>query len=335
MISPGRRPPLVVIAGATATGKTGLSIRIAQALDSAGIPAEIISADSRQVYRGLDIGTAKVSAAERALVPHHGLDLVDPDQPFTVADFVAHADAALEAMAGRDAIAILVGGTGLYLRAVAGGLPLDALPYDPGLRAELDAELRGAGLEGLLARLDALAPSLGASVDRRNPRRVVRALEIATLRGDAPRPAARGYAGTVLWLGLEVEPALHRSWIERRAIGQFEAGLIDEAACLRERWDPTLSAFSAIGYREAWGVLDGELALDDAIALDIRRNVAFARRQRTWFRREPAIEWLDGTADPVSGALERIRRSIERSRGSDCTGGTTATSSRGVATRTG
>lgn len=313
-LTTSRRPPLVVIAGATATGKTGLSIRIARALLAEGTPAEIISADSRQVYRGLDIGTAKATAAERALVTHHGLDLVDPDGPFSVADFVARADEALEGIADRGAVALLVGGTGLYLRAVAGGLPLDELPYDPALRAELDSELRLAGLEPLLLRLDTLAPSLAASLDRRNPRRVIRALEIATLRGDVPLPAARGYAGSVVWLGLEVERATHRSWIERRAIDQFEAGLVDEAAGLRARWDPDSPAFSAIGYREAWAVLDGRLALEQAVALDIRRNVAFARRQRTWFRREPAIEWLDAAADPLPAALQRIRWSLARAR---------------------
>ncbi|HYM84667.1 MAG TPA: tRNA (adenosine(37)-N6)-dimethylallyltransferase MiaA, partial [Candidatus Dormibacteraeota bacterium] len=115
------RPPLVVIAGATATGKTGLSLRLAEALTASGVPTEIVSADSRQVYRGLDIGTAKVTVAERARVPHHGLDLVDPDEPFTVADFVVHADGALARTAAGGGVALLVGGTGLYLRAVAAG----------------------------------------------------------------------------------------------------------------------------------------------------------------------------------------------------------------------
>jgi tRNA dimethylallyltransferase len=300
------RPPLIVVAGATATGKTGLSIRLAEALRADATPAEIISADSRQVYRGLDIGTAKVTDTERARVPHHGLDLVDPDQPFTVADFAAHAAAALDGIADRGSVAILVGGTGLYLRAVAGGLPLDELPYDPELRARLDAELATDGLAALLDRLDHLAPGMGATVDRRNPRRVVRALEIATLAGDVRRPPARGYDGPIAWLGLTVTPAIHRAWIERRAAAQFATGLLEEAAALRTRFDPALPAFSAIGYQEAWAVLDGRTSLEEGIELDIRRNVAFARRQRTWFRAEPAIEWLDATADPLPPALARL-----------------------------
>src|SRR6185295_19750422 len=125
-----RRPPLLVIAGSTATGKSGLSLAVARALRDEGVAAEVISADSRHVFRGLDIGTAKVSAADRADVPHHGLDLVEPDEPFSVADFVRHATGALGGIAERDGLAILVGGTGLYLRAVARGLDPDALPSD-------------------------------------------------------------------------------------------------------------------------------------------------------------------------------------------------------------
>jgi tRNA dimethylallyltransferase len=295
-------PPLIVIAGPTATGKTGLSIRLAEALRSDGVGAEIISADSRQVYRGLDIGTAKVGDRDRARVPHHGLDLVDPDQPFSVADYVRHADASLLGIAERDGVAILVGGTGLYLRAVGRGMALDTAPHDAELRRELDRDLRRDGLPAMVTRLEALAPSLAATVDRANPRRVVRALEIATLRGDEPRPAARGYPGPVLWIGLTLDPPTNRAWIATRAREQFGAGLVDEAAALRTRFDPALPAFSAIGYREAWAVLDGDIGVEEAIDLDARRNNAFARRQRTWFRGEPGIEWLDAATDPFGRA---------------------------------
>src|SRR5439155_9351781 len=142
-------PPLVVIAGATATGKTGLSLRLAEAIRG----AEIISADSRQVYRYLDIGTAKVSAADRARVPHHGLDLVDPDEPFSVADFARHADAALRRIGERRGTAILDGGTGLYLRAVGRGLALDQVPSDRSLRATIDVEIKAEGLPCLVEPL--------------------------------------------------------------------------------------------------------------------------------------------------------------------------------------
>lgn len=272
---------------------------------------EIISADSRQVYRGMDIGTAKVGRAERARIPHHGLDLVEPDEPFSVADYVRHAGAALAGIAERGAVALLVGGTGLYLRAVGRGLALDALPSDAELRARLEADLAAEGPAPLVARLVELAPRLAATVELRNPRRVVRALEIALLAGDRPRPSPRGYPGPTLWLGLDVEHDAHRDWILDRAREQFAAGLLEEAATLREWFDPSLPAFSAIGYREAWAVLDGQLTLEAAIELDARRNVAFARRQRTWFRAEPGIDWLPAADRPGAQALARVRRFLD------------------------
>jgi len=301
-------PPLIVIAGATATGKTELAIRLAESLLDEGRRVAVISADSRQVYRGLDIGTAKATAEERGRVPHHGLDLVDPDQPFSVADFVVHADTVLGDLGRQRGVAILAGGTGLYLRAIARGLDTAALPNDPVVRARLEAELTARGLSTLAERLMASAPLLASTVDLRNPRRVVRALEIAELQGDVPRPSARGYPGPVMWLGLRVDPAVHRDRIAARARAQFGAGLVDEAAALRVRFDPTLPAFSAIGYREAWAELDGGLTREAAIELDAQRNVAFAKRQHTWFRSEPAIEWLDATTSlPLAPARAALR----------------------------
>lgn len=303
-------PPLLVIAGATATGKTGLAIEIAERLAGEGIAAEIISADSRQVYRGLDIGTAKATVEQRRGVPHHGLDLVDPDQPFTVADFAAHARAVLADLGARPdpTLAVLAGGTGLYLRAVARGLATDALPSDAEVRARLEADLLAVGLEPLVERLRALAPRRAAAIDSANPRRVVRTLEIAEVVGGEPDlPALRGYDGPVSWVGLEVKTDTHRRWIEERARAQFDAGLIDEASGLRERFDPALPAFSAIGYREAWAVLDGQLTRAAAITEDARRNHAFAKRQRTWFRSEPDITWLDASEGTLAAAVEAAR----------------------------
>jgi tRNA dimethylallyltransferase len=303
-------PPLIVVAGPTASGKTALAIDIAETLRGRGRDAEIISADSRQVFRGLDIGTAKATAADRARVPHHGLDLVDPDEPFSVADFVAHAGAVLTDLRKRNGIAILAGGTGLYLRAIARGIDTAALPSDRAVRARLEAELDDDGLEPLVARLEALAPDLAATVDLRNPRRVVRALEIAELQGDAPRPPARGYAGPVAWLGLDMEPIEHMAVVALRAQAQFDGGLLDEARDLRERFDAGLPAFSAIGYREAWAVLDHRQTQGQAIDSDARRTVAFAKRQRTWFRSEPDIDWLPAGTDAAtvvgSGRLARV-----------------------------
>ena len=259
------------------------------------------------MYRGLDIGTAKVPAEERADIPHHGLDLVEPDQSFSVADFVRHARGALGGIAEAGGVAILVGGTGLYLRAVARGLDTEALPSDPVIRARIEEDLQRDGLEPSVARLRALAPTLASRIDLANPRRVARALEIAELRGDAPPPPPLGYDGPVTWIGLRLAPAVHREWIARRAREQFDAGLIEEARALRERFDGSLPAFSAIGYREAWAVLDGELSRDQAIELDARRNEQFAKRQATWFRSEPEIEWLDASAAPLQRTLDAAR----------------------------
>jgi tRNA dimethylallyltransferase len=300
-------PPLIVIAGATATGKTELAIRLAEWIAAQGRLAEIISADSRQVFRGLDIGTAKVSATERARVPHHGIDLVDPDQPFSVADFVRHTRTAIAGIAERDSVAILAGGTGLYLRAVARGLDADALPNDSEVRERLEAALAADGLDSLVDRLRQLAPTRAAQIDLRNPRRVVRALEMAELQGDTGAPEPLGYDGPVTWLGLTLEAAVHERWIAERARAQFDAGLIEEAQGLRDRFDPELPAFSAIGYREAWALLDGELSREAAIELDAKRNVAFAKRQRTWFRSESGIGWLYATGDPFAKAIEAAR----------------------------
>jgi len=284
-------------------------VRLALGLIADGIPTEVISADSRQVYRGTDVATAKPTLDERRGVPHHGLDLADPDERFSVADFAGHVEAILPPIAARGGVALLVGGTGFWLRAIADGLDLDALPWDPGVRAALEADLAGGGLAPLVARLQATAPALAASVDLRNPRRVVRALEIATLQGDAPRPAPRGYGGPVLRVTLDLaDRATHRSWIARRSAVQLDGGILPEAEALRARYPADLPAFSAIGYREAWDLLDGRIDREGYLAANVGRNVAYARRQRTWFRATPADLVLD-TSDPGAAdvALERVR----------------------------
>ncbi len=305
------RPPLIVVAGPTATGKTDLGIRLGEWLIGEGRTVTVISADSRQVYRGLDIGTAKVSSADRKRVPHAGLDLVEPDERFALSDFVAHATTVLTELARRDGVALLVGGTGLYLRAVARGMDLEALPDDAAVRARLEAEFAAEGLEPLAARLQSTAPTLAAEIHLANPRRVIRALEIAELRGDGPRPRPRGYDGPVTWIGLDMEGEEHRRRIRRRARDQFDAGLVDEALALRERFDPGLPAFSAIGYQEAWAVADGAITREQAIEQDALRNVAFAKRQRTWLRAETGLTWLDAGTDPLDQALALVRGSLD------------------------
>ncbi len=207
----------------------------------------------------------------------------------------------------RDGVAILAGGTGFYLRAIMQRLDIERLPADPVVRARVREDLAADGLERTYQRLEALAPALAASIERTNPRRVERAMEIALLQGDVPLPAREAYPGPMVALGLHVEPATHQAWIADRARGQFANGLIEEARALRDRWDPSLPAFSAIGYREAWSVIDGDATLADAIEADILRTVAFAKRQRTWFRAEPAFTWIDATGtDPLPTALAAV-----------------------------
>ena len=282
---------------------------MALALGADGIPAEVISADSRQVYRGTDVATAKPALAERRGVAHHGLDLVDPDALFSVADFAEHVEGVLPGIAARSGVAILVGGTGFWLRAIADGLAVDALPWDPAVRASLEADLSEHGLDAIVARLQAAAPGLAARVDLRNPRRVVRALEIVLLQGDVPLPAPRGYGGPVLRLTLDVaDRAGHRAWIAQRAAGQLDGGILAEAESLRARYPTTLRAFSAIGYREAWDLIDGRLDRSGYLAANVARNVGYARRQRTWFR-SAAVDVLVDAGDPaaVIDAIDRAR----------------------------
>jgi tRNA dimethylallyltransferase len=278
-----------VIAGATATGKTQLSLELAATLGD----AEILGADSRQVYRGMDIGTAKPSAAERAAIPHHGLDLVDPDESFTAADYRRHALDALAGVAERGRLALLVGGTGLYLRVITRGFPLDQAGHDQEVRARLEQRLAADGVGSLADELMRRAPEVAGSTDLANPRRLIRALERLETRGDAAPPVPTGYPAAVLWLGLRLEPAEQEAAIEARARWQFEHGLLEEAVELHDRYPEDLRAFNAMGYREAFDVLAGRATLDQAINRDVVRTRAYAKRQRTWFRSEPAIRWLD------------------------------------------
>jgi tRNA dimethylallyltransferase len=304
-------PPLIVIAGATATGKTALAVALAERLPG----AEIVSADSRQVYRGMDIATAKPTPAELSAARHHCLDLVAPDDHFTAADYRQAALDALHGIAARGGLGLLVGGTGLYLRAIARGLPLDQSDSDPDVRAELDARYAQQGLAPLVAELRALDAAAADEIDLRNPRRVIRALERARLTGSAWPPAPLGYPAPVVWLGLRRDAPEHRRRISARIAEHFAGGLLDEAQRLVERYPEDLPAFSAMGYREAFGVIAGRLDVDEARARDAQRTWVYAKRQRTWFRAEADIEWLEAGEGSVQAAAERLApflRDIER-----------------------
>jgi tRNA dimethylallyltransferase len=260
----------------------------------------------------MDVATAKPTPRERAAAPHHGLDLVEPDEPFTAADYREAALAALREIAARDRIGLLVGGTGLYLRTIARGLPLGRDDADPELRAALEARLQAEGIEPLVAELRARDGEGSNAIDVRNPRRVVRALERATLTGSARPGAPEGYPAPVTWLGLTLDQTAHRRRIGARIEEHFEHGLLEEAARLRERYREDLQAFSAMGYREAFDVLAGRCDLETAKATDASRTWAYVRRQRTWFRTEPGIAWIEAGEASLEQARTVLAPWIER-----------------------
>ncbi|MGZ4759460.1 MAG: tRNA (adenosine(37)-N6)-dimethylallyltransferase MiaA [Acidimicrobiales bacterium] len=273
------------LVGPTASGKSAVALELARRDRT----LELVSVDSMQVYRGMDIGTAKPTRAEQADVPHHLIDLVDPVEEYDVARFQADMADALAAIEARGHRAVLVGGTGLYLRAAIDGLTLPG--RFPEVRAELDAEPDTVALHRRLAALD---PVGGARMEPTNRRRVIRALEVTVGSG---RPFSSFGPGLESYppldfpiIGLDLDRAQLDERIERRFARQLEDGFLDEVRGLRAR-SPGLSrsAGQALGYRELLAHLDGELELGEAVDLAISRTRRFARRQQRWFRRDPRV----------------------------------------------
>ena len=280
---------MLAIVGPTASGKSALALAIATAHGG-----EIVSADSRQVYRGMDVGTAKPSRAERDRVPHHLIDVVDAGERYDAARYQREARAALADIARRDRLAVVAGGTGLYVRALLDGLDLESVPTDPDLRARLEAE--AAGGADLHARLASIDPEAAARVDPRNVRRVVRYLEASLLTGGVSARWRRADAIPALRIGL----APPREWlverIARRTREMVRLGVLDEARALMERGiDARLPSMSAHGYVHWMAHLRGEIDLERAIALTVRDTRAYSRRQMTWFRRDEGVRWCDPT----------------------------------------
>jgi tRNA dimethylallyltransferase len=287
---------LIAIVGPTASGKTALAMRVAERLD-----AEVVSADSRLVYRGMDVGTAKPTREERARVRHHLIDVVEPGERYDVYRYQRDARAALDDIRRRGRDAILVGGTGLYVRAVLDGLDLAALPHDAALRSRLEGE----SPEVLQARLRELDPESAARVDPRNVRRLVRYLEAATLaRGPAPRRT--GPRVPAIRIGLRPPRDDVIRAIERRVRDMVASGVLDETRELLTRGlDPGLPSMTAHGYLHWAAHLRAEIDLETAIARTGRDVRAYSRRQMTWFRRDAEIRWFDPTReDPLEAILE-------------------------------
>jgi tRNA dimethylallyltransferase len=300
------RPPLIAIVGPTAVGKTALAIELAQVLNG-----EIISADSRQVYRYMDIGTAKPTPAERARVPHHLLDVVDPDQPITLAEYQRLAYEAIQEVHRRGHVPLLVGGTGLYVRAVLEGLRIPGVPPDPELRARLEAEARAGGVAALHARLATLDPVAAARVDPRNVRRVIRALEVCLRAG---RPISELQTATpppyrILRVGLTRPRSELYARIDARVEAMIAAGLVEEVRSLLARgFGPELPAMSGLGYRQICQYLAGKQTLEEAVREIKRKTRRFVHQQQTWFRPDdPRIHWFDLSQTPYE-VIERFVR---------------------------
>jgi tRNA dimethylallyltransferase len=283
-------PPLIVLLGPTAVGKTALSIALCRELRG-----EIVSADSRQVYRGMDIGTAKATPSEQAQARHHLIDIRNPDQTLTLAEYQNLANTAIDEIQRRGAIPFLVGGSALYLRAVTLGLRIPEAPPDAALRAALEAELDSDGLSALVRRLQEVDPSSADAIDLRNPRRVLRALEIVLttgrskveLEGMDPPPYR------ILTVGLTRPRAdLHRR-IDRRVEAMVADGLVDETRRLLDRFDARLPALSSLGYREIGDYFDGACSLGEAVARIQIETHRFVRHQETWFRKMQNVKWFD------------------------------------------
>ena len=290
--------PVIAIVGPTCTGKTRAAVALAERL----LPAELINADSRQLRRGLAVGTCAPTAADLHGIRCHVLDQADPGTEYTVADWLAAATAALAGMERRGARAIVVGGTGLYVTALINGYDLAHTAPDPGARAArtrlAETESGRAQLAAEITRRD---PDAAAGLDMRNPRRLVRALEILDAhgrvtgaRGSAPRPA--------VLIGLDVPAPIHDRWIEERTTRMFRGGaIIDEVARAVESGvaRDALQA-SGIGYGEALSVMDGALSTDDAVARTVRRTLRYAKAQRSYLRRERRIRWVNASADAAT-----------------------------------
>ncbi|NOZ30192.1 MAG: tRNA (adenosine(37)-N6)-dimethylallyltransferase MiaA [Chloroflexi bacterium] len=301
------RPPLIAIVGPTAVGKTALSLDLAEAVNG-----EVVSADSRQIYRYMDIGTAKPTPDERARVPHHLLDVVDPDQTLTLAQYQRLAYAAIEEIHRRGRVPLLVGGTGLYVRAVLEGLRIPEVPPDPELRARLEAEAAEQGPEALHARLAALDPVAAARIDPRNVRRVIRALEVCLIAG---RPISELQQASpppyrILRLGLTRPRRELYARIDARVDAMMAAGLVDEVRSLLARgYGPELPAMTGLGYRQICQYLAGEMTLEEAVREIKRRTRRFVRQQQTWFRPDdPRIRWFDLSKTPPEAIISEAVR---------------------------
>ena len=314
---------VVAVLGPTATGKSAFAMALAADLAGRGLTVELINADALQAYRGLDIGTAKPGPRERTRVRHHLIDVIEPHQAFSAGEFARRAAVAVEGIETRGALPILVGGSGFYLRALFEGLA-PVPPVGADVREALRADLRAHGLCGLVRELRGVDPESAETLAPGDTQRVLRALEVARATG---RPLSEwqrlGTEGRLerrlLKVGLTVPRAVLYDAVEKRARRMLERGWLAEVKRLRDSCLPEhargrggcslgeLPAFQAIGYRQLADHLDGNLTLEQALEETVRATRRYAKRQETWFRKEPHVRWIDGSK---TGETERARKRI-------------------------
>lgn len=293
--------PTVAIVGPTASGKSSVAMAVARAHGD----VELVSVDSMQVYRSMDIGTAKPTAAERARVPHWMIDIVDADQEFTVAEFQRAYRAVIVDLERRGRRALLVGGTGLYHRAAIDDLDL---PGEwPSIRERLRADSMQHGPRQLHRRLSEIDPDAAGKMEPTNERRIIRALEVCEGSGrpfSSFGPGLDAYPPSrIAQVGLRWERSVLSERIERRVRQMIDDGLVDEVDAIRSSGEFSRTAAQALGYKEVIAHLDGLCSLDEAVETLIVRTRQFAVRQERWFRRDPRVRWVDVSSDPVAEAV--------------------------------
>jgi tRNA dimethylallyltransferase len=302
-----KKPKILAVVGPTASGKTALGIALAKRFGG-----EIISADSRQIYRGMDIGTAKAPTSYSSAdfegpaysegIPHYLVDIRNPDEDYSVAEFKRDAYAAIGQILEHGALPIIVGGTGLYVKSVVENLDIPEIKADPKLRARIEKEIAARGLETVFKKLVELDPEAAYVVDPKNPRRVVRALEVATITGK-PFTAQRRKNEPlydVLAIGINPPQDVLRERIDRRVDAMIRDGLVDEVKMLMKKYGGARAgagkkrpvAFDAIGYREIIDALENRCSMDAAITAMKFNTWHFAKRQMTWFKKDKKVKWI-------------------------------------------
>lgn len=303
--------PLLVIAGPTATGKTGAAIEAARHFDG-----ELIGADSVQVYRGFDIGSAKPTAEELGDIAHHLVDVVDPDEDIDAADYAARADRAITEVRERGRLPIVVGGTGLWIRALLRGL-VDLPPVDAEIRQKLEAAVDSEGVAALHARLATVDPVTAGAVHPNDALRIVRALEVYEQTGTPLGTLRAAHAlgdprYRTVFAVLDMDREAHTAAIEARTRQMIDEGWIDEVRFLRDRWGDEIRPLGSVGYREVLTHVRDAIPLEETLRQIRKSTRVYARRQRTWFRGEPGVSLWSESAELVTPqSLERVARDLE------------------------